>query len=164
MMSNSIVRGLSVVSSPPNGVARAVTLLAPLWAKVDHLAELRDLLRRSHEAERELAAEIQQTLTAAPRRRARGSARQDVRGGTRTATETSMRRAALYARVSTLEQTPENQLVALRTFALARGWAVSEFIDHGVSGAKDRRPQLDAMLADVRRRKFDLVLVTKLDR
>src|SRR3989442_10960301 len=75
-----------------------------------------------------------------------------------------MKRAALYARVSTTEQTPENQLVALRAFALARGWAVSEFIDHGVSGAKDRRPQLDAMLADVRRRKFDLVLVTKLDR
>src|SRR5437899_1497301 len=75
-----------------------------------------------------------------------------------------MKRAALYARVSMTEQTPENQLVALRTFALARGWAVSEFIDHGVSGAKDRRPQLDAMLADVRRRKFDLVLVTKLDR
>src|SRR2546421_87941 len=57
MMSNSIVRGLSVVSSPPNSVARAVPLLAPLRAKVDHLAELRDLLRRSHEAERELADE-----------------------------------------------------------------------------------------------------------
>src|SRR5437762_7168257 len=75
-----------------------------------------------------------------------------------------MKRAALYARVSTTEQTPENQLVALRAFALARGWAASEFVDHGVSGAKDRRPQLDAMLADVRRRKLDLVLVTKLDR
>ena len=75
-----------------------------------------------------------------------------------------MRRAALYARVSTLEQAPENQLVALRAFASARGWASTEFVDHGVSGAKDRRPQLDAMLTDVRRRKFDLVLVTKLDR
>src|SRR5262249_57640956 len=66
--------------------------------------------------------------------------------------------------VSTAEQTPENQLVALRVFASARGWTVTEFVDHGVSGAKERRPQLDAMLADVRRRKFDLVLVTKLDR
>jgi len=74
------------------------------------------------------------------------------------------RRAALYARVSTLEQMPENQLVALRAFASARGWAVTEFVDHGVSGAKERWPQLDALLADVRRRKFDLVLVTKLDR
>src|SRR5947207_9199920 len=75
-----------------------------------------------------------------------------------------MKRAAVYARVSTTEQTPENQLVALRAFALARGWAASEFVDHGVSGAKDRRPKLDAMLSDVRRRKFDLVLITKLDR
>ncbi len=55
-------------------------------------------------------------------------------------------------------------LVALRAFASARGWAATEFVDHGVSGAKERRPQLDAMLVDVRRRKFDLVLVTKLDR
>ncbi len=73
-------------------------------------------------------------------------------------------RAAVYARVSTAEQIPENQLVALRTFAGARGWAATEFVDHGISGAKERRPQLDAMLADVHRRKFDLVLVTKLDR
>jgi DNA invertase Pin-like site-specific DNA recombinase len=75
-----------------------------------------------------------------------------------------MTRAALYARVSTAEQTPENQLVALRGFAEARGWTVSEFVDHGVSGTKDRRPQLDALLAGVRRRKFDVVLMTKLDR
>lgn len=73
-------------------------------------------------------------------------------------------RAAIYARVSTLEQTPENQLVALRAFASARGWTITEFVDTGISGAKERRPQLDAMLADVRRRKFDLVLVMKLDR
>jgi DNA invertase Pin-like site-specific DNA recombinase len=45
----------------------------------------------------------------------------------------------------------------------ARGWSVTEFVDHGVSGAKDR-PQLDAMLAEVRRRKFDVVVITKLDR
>ncbi len=74
------------------------------------------------------------------------------------------RRAALYARVSTAEQTPENQLVALRGFASARGWSLTEFVDHGVSGAKGKRPQLDALLADVRRRKFDLIVVTKLDR
>src|SRR5258705_6536230 len=74
------------------------------------------------------------------------------------------RRAAIYARVSSADQTPENQLQVLRAFAAARGWAVTEFVDHGVSGAKERRPQLDALLADVRRRKFDLVLVTKLDR
>jgi DNA invertase Pin-like site-specific DNA recombinase len=73
-------------------------------------------------------------------------------------------RAALYARVSTHEQTPENQLLALRAFASARGWTLAEYVDHGISGAKDRRPQLDAMLAAVRKRKVDLVLVTKLDR
>src|SRR5437667_8838771 len=73
-------------------------------------------------------------------------------------------RAAVYCRVSTTGQTPENQVDALRAFAGARGWAVTEFVDHGVSGSKERRPQLDALLADVRRRKFDLVLVTKLDR
>jgi DNA invertase Pin-like site-specific DNA recombinase len=74
------------------------------------------------------------------------------------------RRAALYARVSTHDQTPENQLTVLRAFAGARGWAVTEFVDHGVSGAKERRPHLDAMLADVRRRKFDVVVIVKLDR
>ena len=75
-----------------------------------------------------------------------------------------MKRAALYARVSTTEQTCENQLQVLRAFAGARGWTVTEFVDHGVSGAKEKRPQLDALLADVRRRKLDLVVVTKLDR
>jgi hypothetical protein len=51
----------------------------------------------------------------------------------------------LYARVSTSDQTPENQLAALRTFAIARGWDVREYIDHGISGAKERRPALDNM-------------------
>jgi Resolvase, N terminal domain len=67
-------------------------------------------------------------------------------------------RAALYARVSTTEQTPENQLVALRTFAAARGWEAKEFVDHGVSGAKDRRPALDALLGAVRARHVDRVV------
>ncbi len=74
------------------------------------------------------------------------------------------RRAAIYARVSSADQTPENQLQVLRAFAAARGWAVTEFVDHGVSGAKERRPQLDALLADVRRRKIDTIVLTKLDR
>jgi DNA invertase Pin-like site-specific DNA recombinase len=74
------------------------------------------------------------------------------------------KRAALYARVSTTGQTSENQLLALRSFAEARGWAISEFIDQGVSGAKEKRPQLDAMLAAVRARRVDLVACVKLDR
>src|SRR2546422_2215479 len=73
-------------------------------------------------------------------------------------------RAALYARVSTMDQTPENQLVALRAFAGARGWQATEFVDHGISGARDRRPALDALLAAVRGRRVDVVACVKLDR
>jgi DNA invertase Pin-like site-specific DNA recombinase len=71
---------------------------------------------------------------------------------------------ALYARVSTTGQTAENQLLALRAFATARGWMVSEFVDQGQSGAKEKRPALDAMLAAVRARKVDAVACVKLDR
>jgi DNA invertase Pin-like site-specific DNA recombinase len=49
-------------------------------------------------------------------------------------------RAGIYARVSTSDQTPDNQLLPLRAFAAARGWTASEYTDHGVSGAKERRP------------------------
>ena len=51
-------------------------------------------------------------------------------------------RAALYARVSTLDQEPENQLAELRRYAVARGWEISEYVDHGVSGSEDRRKAL----------------------
>jgi DNA invertase Pin-like site-specific DNA recombinase len=66
-------------------------------------------------------------------------------------------KAALYARVSTLDQNPENQLTELRQYAAARGWTATEFIDRGISGAKDRRPALDALLQAARRRKVDVV-------
>ncbi len=49
-------------------------------------------------------------------------------------------RAAIYARVSTLDQEPENQLAELRRYVDARGWQATEYVDRGVSGAKDRRP------------------------
>lgn len=75
-----------------------------------------------------------------------------------------MKRAALYARVSTNEQTAENQLHALRAFASARGWEAIEYVDTGVSGAKERRPALDALLAAARSRKVDVVVCVKLDR
>ena len=56
-------------------------------------------------------------------------------------------RAAVYARVSTLDQEPENQLAELRRYVEARGWTpTTEYVDHGVSGAKDRRPALDRLL------------------
>jgi len=73
-------------------------------------------------------------------------------------------RAAIYARVSTLDQQPENQLQELRRYVEARGWTGQEFVDHGVSGTKDRRPALDRLVADARRRKVDTVVVWRLDR
>jgi DNA invertase Pin-like site-specific DNA recombinase len=66
--------------------------------------------------------------------------------------------AAIYTRVSTLDQNPENQAIELRRFTGARGWRAVEYTDHGVSGAKDRRPALDALLKNARRRKFDVVV------
>ena len=74
------------------------------------------------------------------------------------------RRAGAYARVSTGAQEVENQLRVLRAFAAARGWQVTEFSDRGESGAKDHRPALDAMLTAARRRRLDVILITKLDR
>ncbi|HUC75603.1 MAG TPA: recombinase family protein, partial [Vicinamibacterales bacterium] len=73
-------------------------------------------------------------------------------------------RAAIYARVSTLDQEPENQLQELRRYIQARGWTAIEFVDRGVSGAKDRRPALDELLKDARRRKFDVLVCWRLDR
>lgn len=73
-------------------------------------------------------------------------------------------RAALYARVSTLHQEPENQLLELRTYASHRGWQVREYIDHGVSGARESRPALDALVRDAKRRRFDVLVVWRLDR
>jgi DNA invertase Pin-like site-specific DNA recombinase len=75
-------------------------------------------------------------------------------------------RVALYARVSTLNgQHPEMQLSELREYVSRRGWQViAEFVDEGVSGTRERRPQLDRLMADAHRRKFDAVLVWKIDR
>src|SRR3989454_2957421 len=73
-------------------------------------------------------------------------------------------KAAIYARVSTVDQEPENQLQELRRYLDARGWTAAEYVDRGVSGAKDRRPALDRLLADARRRRFDVVVCWRLDR
>jgi DNA invertase Pin-like site-specific DNA recombinase len=51
-------------------------------------------------------------------------------------------KAALYARVSTTDQHVENQLEELRSYVDSRGWSATEYVDKGVSGAKDRRPAL----------------------
>jgi DNA invertase Pin-like site-specific DNA recombinase len=73
-------------------------------------------------------------------------------------------RAAIYARVSTLDQEPENQLGEVRRYVQARGWTAQEYVDRGVSGAKDRRPALDDLVRDARRRRFDVLVCWRLDR
>lgn len=75
-------------------------------------------------------------------------------------------RVALYARVSTLNnQDPEMQLAELREYAGRRGWQiVDEFTDQGVSGCKESRPALNRLMSDACRRRFDAVLVWKIDR
>jgi len=73
-------------------------------------------------------------------------------------------RAAIYARVSTLDQEPENQLAELRRYVEARGWTAVEYVDKGVSGAKDRRPALDRLLVAGKRRQFNVLAVWRLDR
>ena len=70
----------------------------------------------------------------------------------------------MYARVSTLDQEPENQLSEMRRYVEARGWTVTEYVDHGISGAKERRPALDALLKDAKRRKLDVLVCWRLDR
>ena len=73
-------------------------------------------------------------------------------------------RVAIYARVSTLDQEPENQLAELRRYVEARGWTAVEYVDHGVSGSKESRPALDALVRDAKRRKFDVLVCCRLDR
>ena len=74
-------------------------------------------------------------------------------------------RTAIDCRCSTTDQSVEVQLHGLRDYAGARGFdVVEEYLDHGISGARARRPGLDRLLAAARRRQIDAVLVWKLDR
>jgi DNA invertase Pin-like site-specific DNA recombinase len=76
-------------------------------------------------------------------------------------------RVAIYARVSTTNhgQDVGLQTRELRQFAEARGWMVAgEYIDAGVSGAKDSRPELNRLMADAHKRRFDVVFVWRFDR
>src|SRR5439155_16608482 len=76
-----------------------------------------------------------------------------------------MKRVGLYVRCSTLDQHPENQLLELHSYATARGFEnVTEYVDHGVSGAKEKRPALDRLMADVKARRVDVVVVAAFDR
>jgi DNA invertase Pin-like site-specific DNA recombinase len=76
-------------------------------------------------------------------------------------------RVALYARVSTNDkgQDPEMQLRELREYVSRRGWAIAgEYVDVGISGAKDSRPRLNDLMSEAHKRKFDSVVVWKFDR
>ncbi len=75
-------------------------------------------------------------------------------------------KTALYARVSTTNgQDPEMQLRELREYCERRGWEIErEYVDAGISGAKEKRPELDRLLADAHKRRFDAVVVWKFDR
>ncbi len=76
-------------------------------------------------------------------------------------------KAAIYARVSTAGngQDPRLQVDALEEFCARRGWAiVDRYVDHGVSGVKDSRPQLNRLMADAKNRRFDVIAVWKVDR
>jgi DNA invertase Pin-like site-specific DNA recombinase len=76
-----------------------------------------------------------------------------------------MKKCALYARVSTPEQHVETQLYDLRQLAAQRGFeVVAEYTDSGISGTKARRPGLDSLMSDARKRKFSVVLVAAFDR
>lgn len=74
-------------------------------------------------------------------------------------------RVAIYTRVSTDDQFTKTQEHELKQYTKHRGWTVQQvFTDHGYSGASEKRPALDEMLRDTRKRKFDVVLVWKFDR
>jgi DNA invertase Pin-like site-specific DNA recombinase len=76
-------------------------------------------------------------------------------------------RAALYARISTLNhgQDPEVQLRELRDYCQRRGFSITdEYVDKGISGSREKRPALDKLLADCRKRRIDAVVVYRYDR
>ena len=80
---------------------------------------------------------------------------------------TTVTRAALYARVSTLNhgQDPTMQLEELRQYCARREFDIAgEYVDRGISGSKERRPELDRLLADCRKRRMDAVVVYRYDR
>jgi DNA invertase Pin-like site-specific DNA recombinase len=74
-------------------------------------------------------------------------------------------RVAIYTRVSTYDQSVEMQLMDLRRYCEQRGFDIyKEYCDEGISGTKDKRPALDELMADARKRKFGAVLCWRFDR
>ena len=74
-------------------------------------------------------------------------------------------KVAIYARVSTTDQSTESQLLDLRRYVSGRSWQIfKEYVDEGISGKKDSRPALDELMNDAKKRRFDTVLVWRFDR
>jgi DNA invertase Pin-like site-specific DNA recombinase len=73
-------------------------------------------------------------------------------------------RAAIYTRVSTADQNPDLQLRDLQEYAVRLGWEIIEIYQDAISGAKAARPGLTRLMADAVARKFEILLVWKLDR
>ncbi len=81
------------------------------------------------------------------------------------ANRNSTPRVALYARVSTTDQSTDSQLLDLRRYVSERGWnSFKEYVDEGISGTKDSRPALNELMNDAKKRRFDVVLVWRVDR
>jgi len=81
------------------------------------------------------------------------------------ANRNSTPRVALYARVSTTDQSTDSQLLDLRRYVSERGWNIfKEYVDEGISGTKDSRPALNDLMNDAKKRRFDVVLVWRFDR
>src|ERR1019366_400709 len=74
------------------------------------------------------------------------------------------KRASLYARISTADQHPETQLLDLRQMAAQRGYEIVGEYSDTISGAKQKRPGLDRLMADARRGRFDVLVVWAFDR
>jgi DNA invertase Pin-like site-specific DNA recombinase len=81
-------------------------------------------------------------------------------------TNPAPKRVAIYARTSTVrEQDPRVQIEELRRVAQQRGWAiVGEYVDHGYSGSRDKRPELDRLMVDVGKGRVDVVCCWRFDR
>ena len=74
-------------------------------------------------------------------------------------------RVGIYARVPTLDQSTDSQILDLRRYVTDRGWQIfREYCDNGVSGTKDSRPALNSLMDDARKRRFEVVPVWRFDR
>jgi len=81
------------------------------------------------------------------------------------ANRNSTPRVALYARVSTTDQSTDSQLLDLRRYVSERGWDIfKEYVDEGISGTTDSRPALNELMNDAKKRRFGVVLVWRFDR